>query len=212
MNYAQLVQAIQDYCQSSETTFVANIPVFVKVAEKRIYNTVQLPALRKNMTGTMTSGLQYMSLPLDWLSTFSIAVITPVTNEYDFLLPKDVNFIRAAYPTSVATAKPKYYGIFSPYTMLIGPTPNANYQTELHYYYYPESIVTAGTSWVGENYDVVLLYGALREAYLFLKGEADIISNYESKYQEAIAQLKRLGDGLERQDAYRNGQVRVPVT
>ncbi len=212
MNYAQLSQAIQDYCQSSETTFVSNIPTFVRNAEKRIYNSVQLPAIRKNVTGTMTSGLQYMSLPTDWLSTFSIAIITPGTNEYEYLLPKDVNFIRAAYPVTATTAKPKYYGIFSPYTMIIGPTPNAAYVTELHYYYYPDSIVTAGTSWVGDNYDVVLLYGSLREAYLFLKGEGDIIENYEAKYQEALGQLKRLGDGLERQDAYRNGQVRVPVT
>jgi hypothetical protein len=128
------------------------------------------------------------------------------------LLPKDVNFIREAYPTVSPNGQPQYYGVFSPYTMIVGPTPNANYQTELHYYYYPASIVAAGTSWVGDNFDTVLLYGSLREAYTYLKGEADMMANYEAKYQEALGQLKRLGDGLERQDAYRNGQVRVPVT
>jgi hypothetical protein len=212
MNYTQLSQAIQDYCESTESSFVANIPVFVKAAEQRIYNTVQIPALRKNVTGTMTSGTPYMSLPTDWLATFSIAVIDPVTNAYEFLLPKDVNFIRAAYPTVSPNSKPQYYGIFSPYTIIVGPTPSANYVTELHYYYYPESIVTAGTSWVGDNFDTVLLYGSLREAYTYLKGEADMMANYEAKYQEALGQLKRLGDGLERQDAYRNGQARVTVT
>jgi len=212
MNYTQLSQAIQDYCESTESSFVANIPVFVKAAEQRIYNSVQLPALRKNMTGTMTNGFQYMTLPSDWLAAFSIAVITPVTNEYEYLLPKDVNFIRAAYPTVGATGKPQYYGIFAPYTLILGPTPNANYVTEMHYYYYPPSIVTASTSWVGDNFDTVLLYGSLREAYTYLKGEGDMMQNYEAKYQEALGQLKRLGDGLERQDAYRNGQVRVQVT
>jgi hypothetical protein len=212
MNYSELTQLIQDYCQSTETSFVANIPTFVEVAEQRIYNTVQLPALRKNVTGSMSNGNQYMSLPSDWLSTFSLAVIDGTTGEYEYLLNKDVNFIRASYPFPATSGKPKYYSIFDATTMLLGPTPNANYTAELHYYYYPVSIVTAGTSWLGNNFDSVLLYGSLREAYTYLKGEADMMTYYEQKYQEALGQLKRLGDGLDRQDAYRSGQVRIPVT
>jgi hypothetical protein len=184
----------------------------VEVAEQRIYNTVQLPALRKNVTGSMTIGNQYMTLPSDWLSTFSMAVIDPVTNEYEYLLNKDVNYIRAAYPGPSASGKPKYYSIFDANTMLLGPTPNLAYVSELHYYYYPVSIVTAQTSWLGDNFDSVLLYGSLREAYTYLKGAEDMMNYYEQKYQEALGQLKRLGDGLDRQDAYRSGQVRVPVT
>jgi hypothetical protein len=212
MNYSELSQLIQDYCQSTETSFVANIPTFVEVAEQRIYNTVQLPALRKNVTGSMSNGNQYMSLPSDWLSTFSIAVIDGTTGEYEYMLNKDVNFIRASYPFPATSGKPKYYAIFDATTMLLGPTPNANYTAELHYYYYPVSIVTAGTSWLGNNFDSVLLYGSLREAYTYLKGEQDMMTYYEQKYQEALGQLKRLGDGLDRQDAYRSGQVRIPVT
>jgi len=212
MNYAQLSQLIQDYCQSTETSFVANIPTFVQVAEERIYNSVQLPALRKNVTGTMTQGFQYFSLPSDWLSTFSMAVITPVTGEYEYLLNKDVNFIRASYPFPATSGKPKYYAIFDDSTMILGPTPDANYTAELHYFYYPASIVTNSTSWLGDNFESVLLYGSLREAYTYLKGEADMMQYYEQKYQEALGLLKRLGDGLDRQDAYRSGQVRIPVT
>jgi hypothetical protein len=212
VNYSQLSTLIQEYCESTEQSFVANIPTFVEVAEQRIYNTVQLPALRKNVTGSMSSGNQYMSLPSDWLSTFSMAVIDGTTGEYEYLLNKDVNYIRAAYPTVAATGKPKYYSIFDSNTMLLGPTPNSNYTSELHYYYYPVSIVTAGTSWLGNNFNSVLLYGSLREAYTYLKGEADMMQYYEQKYQEALGQLKRLGDGLDRQDAYRSGQVRVEVT
>ena len=212
MNYSQLSTLIQEYCESTEQSFVANIPTFVKVAEQRIYNTVQLPALRKNVTGTMTIGNQYMSLPSDWLSTFSMAVIDPVTGDYEYLLNKDVNYIRAAYPPPTSVGKPAYYAIFDSGTMLLGPTPNLAYVSELHYYYYPVSIVTAGTSWLGDNFDSVLLYGSLREAYTYLKGAEDLMANYENKYQEALGQLKRLGDGLDRQDAYRSGQARVPVT
>ncbi len=212
MNYSELSQLIQDYCQSTETSFVANIPTFVEVAEQRIYNTVQLPALRKNVTGSTTNGNQYLSLPSDWLSTFSMAVIDPVTQDYEYLLNKDVNFIRASYPPPTTTGKPAYYAIFDNTTMLLGPTPDAAYTMELHYYYYPVSIVTAGTSWLGTNFDSVLLYGSLREAYTYLKGEQDMMQYYEQKYQEALGQLKRLGDGLDRQDAYRSGQVRIPVT
>lgn len=212
MNYSQLTTLIQDYCESTEQTFVANIPTFVQLAEERIYNTVQLPALRKNVTGTMSQNFQYFQLPSDWLSTFSLAVIDPTTTDYEYLLNKDVNFIRASYPPPNSYGKPKYYAIFDDATMLLGPTPDQAYTAELHYYAYPPSIVTNSTSWLGDNFENVLLYGSLREAYTYLKGEADMMQYYEQKYQEALGQLKRLGDGLDRQDAYRSGQARVPVT
>lgn len=211
MNYAQLTSLIQEYCQSTETSFVANIPNFVQYAEERIYNTVQLPALRQNSTASTTLGNQYMALPSDWLSTYSLAVVDG-SGDYQFLLNKDVNFIRQSYPSASSTGLPQYYAIWDDNTMLLGPTPDAAYTLELHYYYYPPSIVDAGTSWVGDNFENVLLYGTLREAYTYLKGEADIIADYDKKYMEGLSQLKRLGDGLERQDAYRSGQVRVPVT
>ncbi len=212
MNYSALVTLIQDYCESTESSFVSNIPTFVQLAEERIYNSVQIPAIRKNVTGTMTINLQYFQLPSDWLSTFSLAVIDPTTGDYEYLLNKDVNFIRASYPPPNSYGKPKYYAIWNNASMILGPTPDLAYTAELHYYYYPASIVTAGTSWVGDNFETVLLYGSLREAYTYLKGEADMMQYYDQKYQEAVAQLKRLGDGLDRQDAYRSGQVRVQVT
>ena len=211
MNYAQLTSLIQEYCQSTETSFVANIPNFVQYAEERIYNTVQLPALRQNSTASTTSGNQYMALPSDWLATYSLAVVDG-SGDYQFLLNKDVNFIRQSFPSASSTGLPQYYSVWDDTTMLLGPTPDAAYTLELHYYYYPPSIVNAGTSWVGDNFENVLLYGSLREAYTYLKGEADIIADYDKKYMEGMAQLKRLGDGLERQDAYRSGQVRIPVT
>ena len=212
MNYSQLTQLIQEYCESTEQSFVANIPTFVQLAEERIYNSVQIPAVRKNSTGTVTADFQYMTLPSDWLSTYSLAVIDPITGEYEYLLNKDVNYIRAAYPSPTATGKPKYYSIWDNDTMLLGPTPDDDYTLELHYYYYPASIVTAGTSWLGDNFETVLLYGSVREGYVYLKGEQDIMNYYEQKYQESLQLLKRLGDGLDRQDAYRSGQVRVKVT
>ena len=212
MNYTQLSQSIQDYCQSTETSFVANIPNFVQLAEERIYNSVQIPAIRKNVTGTMTNTFPYFQLPSDWLSTFSLAVIDPVTGEYEYLLNKDVNFIRAAYPPPNSTGKPKYYAIWDDNTMILGPTPDLAYTAELHYYYYPASIVNVNNTWLGDNFETVLLYGSLREAYTYLKGEQDMMTYYEQKYQEALGLLKRLGDGLDRQDAYRSGQVRIPVT
>ena len=212
MNYSQLTQLIQEYCESTESSFVANIPTFVQLAEERIYNSVQIPAVRKNSTGTVTADFQYMTLPSDWLSTYSLAVIDPITGEYEYLLNKDVNYIRAAYPSPTATGKPKYYSIWDNDTMLLGPTPDDDYTLELHYYYYPASIVTAGTSWLGDNFETVLLYGSVREGYVYLKGEQDIMNYYEQKYQESLQLLKRLGDGLDRQDAYRSGQVRVKVT
>jgi hypothetical protein len=212
VNYATLVQLVQDYLESTETSFVDNIPTFVQQAEERIYNSVQLPAIRKNVTGTMTSGNKYLSLPDDWLATFSIAVIDPVTGAYAYMLDKDVNYIREAFPVPATTGSPTHYAIFDANTLIVGPTPDASYSVELHYYYYPESIVTAGTTWLGDNFETVLLYGTLREAYLYLKGETDLAAQYEAKYQEALGLLKQLGDGKDRRDAYRSGQVRVPVT
>jgi hypothetical protein len=304
MNYVQLYQAIQDYAETTEQLFVANIPTFVQEAEERIYNSVQLPSLRKNVTGTLTSGNKYLSLPNDWLSTYSFAVIN-ADGTYEYLLNKDVNYIRQAFPSPTATGTPTHYALFgSQYSainelsLLLGPTPDASYNAELHYYYYPPTIVqgqitliaittvgslyvpgvyenvsltggsgsgatativvnssgavssvtlneggqfyvvgnilsaatanlggagsgftatvnavsnSTGTSWLGDNYDPVLFYGSMREAMIFQKQEPDVIKNYEDKYQEAIQQLKRLGDGLERGDAYRDGQTKLRV-
>jgi len=304
MNYVQLYQAIQDYSENTESLFVSNIPLFVKEAEERIYNSVQIPALRKNVTGNLTSGSKYLSCPDDYLATYSIAVINGTTGAYSYLLNKDVNFIREAYPTPTSTGTPKYYALFgSQYSnanelsFILGPTPDSAYSTELHYFYYPVSIVQGavsgsgtitggslytngtynnvalsggsgsgvyadivvsgqtvtsvtiknggsfyvigdqltcpsssiggsgsgfsctitsidnvqGTSWLGDNYDPVLLYGAMREAMLFMKGEQDLVKYYEDKYTEALMQLNRLGTGLERGDAYRDGQAKIPV-
>jgi hypothetical protein len=302
MNYVQLYQAIQDYAESSEQLFVENISTFVRQAEQRIYNTVQLPPLRKNVTGTLTSGNKYLSAPNDYLSTFSLAVIK-ANGEYEYLLNKDVNFIRQAYPQPADTGTPRYYALFGPqYTLtnelsfILGPTPDSSYNVEMHYFYYPISIVqgaissgtitagsgyinnlysnvpitggsgngatanitvsgnvvtlvrfnnlgnfyvvgdvvsaststlggtgsgfqftitavdnTLGTSWVGDNYDPCLLYGSLREAVIFQKGEQDMVTYYEKQFQDALAQLNRLGTGLERGDAYRDGQAKIKV-
>jgi len=182
------------------------------LAEQRIYNMVQLPAIRKNVTGTMTVGNKYLSTPSDWLSTFSLAVINSA-NEYHYLLNKDVNFIRESYPDtdSAFFGKPEYYAVFDDNTFILGPTPDATYNSELHYFYYPTSIVTAGTSWLGTNFDSALLYGALLEAALFMKTDADTMTMYKARYDDAMAELKQLGDGKNRQDAYRSGQVRYPV-
>jgi len=211
MNYSQLSQLIQDYCETTEASFVANIPTFVQVAEERIYNSVQLPAIRKNVTGTMTSGNKYLSLPDDWLAAFSLAVIAPTTQTQTFLIDKDVNFIRECYPTPTTSGIPQYYAIFDDNTLIVGPTPDASYAVEMHYYYYPQSIVTAGTSWLGDNFETVLLYGCLREAYIYQKGESDVAAYYENKYLESLNLLKQLGDGKDRRDAYRSGQLRIPV-
>ena len=207
MNYSQLSQAIQDYCQSTETSFVANIPTFVKQAEQRIYNMIQFPSLRKNVTGTTTSGNKYLACPDDFLSVYSIAVIK-ADGSYEYLLNKDVNFIRESYPSPTDTGLPAYYALFGPrsdqateLTFILGPTPNSNYSVELHYFFYPASIVTNGTSWLGDNLDTVLLYGSLVEAYTYLKGDPELMAQYENKYKEAVLLAKRLGDGLERQDA-----------
>jgi hypothetical protein len=305
MNYTQLAQAIQDYSENTEALFVSNIPLFVQEAEKRIYNTVQIPSLRKNVTGLLSASNPYLSLPVDWLSTYSIAIIDS-TGKYSYLLNKDVNFMREAYPNPTTTGIPKYYAIFGTnianavdMTCILAPTPDEFYTAELHYFYYPLSIVQGqikllgtitpglnytngtyyevplsylnptntfsgtgatatvtvaqgyvasvtltntgslyspgdiltiassyiggsgtgfqvsvsevlnqtGTSWLGDNYDPVLFYGAMREAVIFMKGEQDMVTYYEKMFQESLMQLKRLGDGLERNDSYRKGQT-----
>jgi hypothetical protein len=226
MNYTQLTAAICDYTQNFETDFVANIPVFVQQAEQRIYNTVQFPSLRKNVTGATSVGNKYLSAPDDFLAVYSLAVVD-ATGAYEFLLNKDVNFIRQAYPTPTSTGFPKYYALFGPTTtndaspvptnelsFILGPTPASAYVAELHYYYYPPSISVAasGQTWLGDNFDSVLLYGSLVEAYTFMKGEADMLTLYNTKYGEALALAKRLGDGMERGDAYRDGQYKQKVT
>ena len=210
LNYAQLVVQIQDYTENTFT--VTDINNFIQQAEQRIYNTVQLPALRKNVTGTLSIGNKYLAMPTDWLSTFSLAVIN-TANEYSYLLNKDVNFIRQSFPDTDTDfyGEPQYYAVFDNATFIVGPTPDANYSAELHYFYYPESIVTAGTSWVGTNFSSALLYGSLLEAYTYMKGEKDVLDNYRNRYDEAMLLLKQLGDGKNRQDSYRSGQVRYPV-
>ena len=297
MDYQQLYYAIQNYAESTEQLFVQSIPQFVYNCEERVYNAVQIPAIRKNVIGNFTNGDNYLALPSDYLASFSLAVIDANGN-YEYLIDKDVNFIRQSYPNPTTdVGAPRYYAQFQPYTYLIGPTPDANYQTELHYYYYPQSIVqgvlsglgtitggsgyvngtyqrvqltggsgqyaladivvsggavssvsirdggsfyivgdilsastadlgnagsgfsvpvtninnAVGTSWLGDNFETVLLYGSLREAIIFQKGEQDMVSYYEQKYQESLALLKDLGDGKDRRSAYRDGQLRLPV-
>jgi len=304
MNYAALSANIQAYTENTEANFVAEIPVFVQQAEQRIYNTVQFPSIRKNVTGVMSTNNKYLACPTDFLAVYSMAVIK-ADGTYEYLLNKDVNFIRQAYPLPTDTDTPRYYALFGPQStnaaelsFILGPTPNANYNVELHYYFYPESIVqspvatfgaitggsaytngtylnvpltggaglgavanivvsggavtavtltqggtgyvvgntlsaaastiggtgssfsipvatvtnSSGTTWLGDNFDSVLLYGSLVEAYTYMKGEQDMMALYNGKYQEALALAKRLGDGMERQDAYRSGQYRQAVT
>jgi len=219
MNYTQLSNAIQAYTENTETDFVANIPVFVQQAEERIFNSVQFPSLRQNVTGSMTTNNKYLQCPTDFLAVYSLAVIN-ASGEYEYLLNKDVNFIRQAYPKPTDTGIPKYYALFGPrsdnaaeLTFILGPTPDAGYSSELHYFFYPPSItVSPYTSWLGDNFDPVLLYASLVEAYTYMKGENDMMALYNGKYQEALALAKRLGDGMERQDAYRSGQFRQAVT
>jgi hypothetical protein len=220
MTYTELQAAICDYTQNFDQDFVDNIPVFVQQAEQRIFNTVQFPSLRRNVTGATSSNNKYLACPADFLASYSIAAVAP-DGSYEYLLNKDVNFIRQAYPTPTSTGFPRYYALFGPsfansdeLSFILGPTPDARYVMELHYFFYPESIsVTAdGRTWLGDNFDTVLLYGSLVEAITFMKGEADMVALYDGKYKEALALAKRLGDGLERQDAYRSGQYRQAVT
>jgi hypothetical protein len=212
MNYTQLVNEIQSYTENTFQT--VDINTFITQAEQRIYNSVQLPALRKNVTGTMTAGNKYLAMPNNWLATFSLAVIN-ANNEYLYLLNKDVNFIRQSFPDTDADfyGVPEYYAVFDNTAFIVGPTPDASYNVELHYFYYPESITTVvgGQTWLGDNFSSTLLYGSLLEAYTYMKGEADVIANYRARYDEAMMLLKQLGDGKDRQDAYRSGQVRYPV-
>jgi hypothetical protein len=224
MNYTQLYNTIQTYTENqfpdvylasgSTVSATTQINTFITQAEQRIYNSVQFPSLRKNVTGFTTASNKYLACPNDFLATYSMAVID-ATGSYEYLLNKDVNFIRQAYPQPTDTAIPKYYALFGPsytssdeLTFILGPTPDIQYSVELHYFFYPESITTANTTWLGDNFDTVLLYGALVEAYTFMKGEQDLIGLYDGKYKEALALAQRLGDGLERSDAYRSGQYR----
>ena len=212
--YSGLVDAIQAFTEVNETTFVENIPTFVQDTERLVNNTVQLPAFRRNVTGNVTDGFPYLTLPSDFLSTFSVAVMDAGAlgaEGYRYLLNKDVNYIREAFPYPGVTGTPQYYALFDNNTFLVGPTPDVEYNIELHYFAYPESIVTAGTTWLSTNFPNVLLYGALTEAYLFLKGEADVLQSYQAKFQEAMGPLKQLGDGKDRQDNYRTTQVRDKV-
>ena len=210
MNYTQLVTEIQNYTENEFQTDVVN--TFITQAEQRIYNSVHLPALRKNVTGTLTAGNKYLAIPSNWLSTFSLAVIN-ANNEYLYLLNKDVNFIRQSFPDTDSDfyGEPEYYAVFDNASFIVGPTPDASYDVELHYFYYPESITTAGTTWLGDNFSSVLLYGSLLEAYTYMKGEQDVMAEYQKRYDDAMQLLIQLGDGKNRQDAYRSGQVRVPV-
>ena len=216
MTYAELVSAIKGYAENDFPATAGSfsstdqLNTFIEQAEQRIFNSIQFPVIRKNVTGTTTSGNKYLATPVDFLSVFSIAVIA-ANGSYEFLLNKDVNFIREAYPTPTDLGTPAYYALFNENTFILGPTPDSNYSTELHYFYYPESIVTAGTSWLGDNFDSVLLYASLLEAAAFMKSDPDTIKNYTDRYNEALLLAKRLGDGLDRQDAYRSGQVIIPV-
>jgi hypothetical protein len=215
MNYAELVTAVEDYTENTFPT--TDMDTFIRQAEQKIYNIVQLPALRKNVTGNTTTNNKYLAAPDDFLSVFSLAVVD-AQGQYYYLLDKDVNFIREAYPSPTSTGIPKFYAIFGPrlgspdeLSFILGPTPNANYAVELHYFYYPESIVAAGTSWLGDNFDSALLNATLMEALTYMKGEQDMLALYKNRFDESMLLLKQLGDGKNRQDAYRNGQVRVPV-
>ena len=219
MNYAALSASIQAYTENDfpdtagtgGLTSTEQIDTFIQQAEQRIYNTVQLLDLRKNVTGNATTSNKYLTVPSDWLANFSLAVIDPTSGQYDYLLNKDVNFIRESFPYPATTGKPTHYAMFDQNSYILGPTPDANYEMELHYFYYPPSIVTAGTSWLGDNFDSVLLYGSLLEAYTFMKGEQDVIAGYQARYGEAMALLKEFAEGKNRQDMYRTPQVRYPV-
>jgi len=226
MNYTTLFETIKSYVENdfpnqdwtntagsgtATLTGTEQINIFIQQAEQRIYNSVQLPLDRKNVVGSTTVNNKYLNFPTGWLSAFSLAVIDPTTGAQTYLLNKDVEYIRECFPTPTSTGVPKYYAIFDNTTFILGPTPDASYNMEMHYYAYPTSIVTAGTSWLGDNFDSVLLYGSLLEAYTFMKGEQDVIQNYVARYNEALAQLKQLGEGKNRQDTYRTTQARVQV-
>jgi len=208
MTYAQLTANIEDICETSFTS--DQLAMFVELTEQMIYNTVQLPALRKNVTGTMTQSVTYLAIPSDFLYVYSLAVVDS-SGDYHFLLNKDVNFVREAYPSASSTGLPKHYAVFNNVSFLLGPMPNSSYTTELHYGYYPESIVTAGTSWLGTEFDSALLNGSLVEAIRFMKGEPDMLSLYQQMYGQSMTLLKLLADGKLRSDTYRSGQPRMAV-
>jgi hypothetical protein len=209
MNYTELKINIQDICENTFTD--DQLAMFTQQAEQKIYNTVQIPALRKNVTGTLTDNVKYLSTPTDFLWSYSLAVID-AAGAYHFLLNKDVNFMREAYPNPTDTGRPKHYAYFDDNTFIVGPTPDSAYGSELHYGYYPQSIVVANTTWLGNEFDSALLNGALLEAIRFMKGEPDIIATYEKMYLHSITLLKTLGDGKLREDTYRSGQFRIPVS
>ena len=228
MNYTTLFETIKGYVENdfpnqdwtdtagsgtATLTGTEQINTFIQQAEQRIFNSVQLPVFRKNVVGNTTLGNKYLNVPTDWLATFSLAAIDPVTGAQSYLLNKDVEFIRQAYPVPTDTGVPAYYAIFDNTTFILGPTPNDDYDMELHYFYYPQSIVDSanGTSWLGDNFDQVLLYGSLLEAYTFMKGESDVIQNYMGRYNESLMMLKQLGEGKDRQDTYRTLQTRISV-
>ena len=226
MNYSQLFETIKGYVENdfpstsftdsagsgtATLTSTEQVNTFIEEAERRIYNSVQILALRKNMVGNTTASNPYLTVPSDWLANFSLAVTDPTSGEYSYLLNKDVNYIRQAFPSPTATGKPSHYAMFDDDSYILGPTPDLDYDVELHYFYYPPSIVTSGTSWLGDNFDPALLYGSLLEAYTFMKGEPDVIASYEKRYNEAMAMLKTLSEGKNRQDMYRTEQVRYPV-
>lgn len=219
MDYSELSSTIKAYVEndfpdsigSAGLTSTEQINTFIQQAEQRVFNTVQLLELRKNVTGSVTTGNKYLTVPSDWLANFSLAVVDPVSGDFNYLLNKDVNFIRASFPNPSDMGPPTHYAMFDQNSYILGPTPDQNYVVELHYFYYPESIVTANTSWLGNNFDSVLLYGALLEAYTFMKGESDILAVYQKRYDEALSLLKELGEGKNRQDMYRTAQSRYPV-
>tara|TARA_R100001594_G_scaffold73953_1_gene108527 strand:+ start:2319 stop:2999 length:681 start_codon:yes stop_codon:yes gene_type:complete len=225
VNYAELLETIKGYCENDfpDTSFTNDagelvsltsteqVNRFIKQSEQKIYNSVQILALKKNVVGSLTLNNQYMRVPTDWLADFSLAVIHPTTGAYNYLLSKDVNYIREAFPNPTSTGTPTHYALFSDVSFIVGPTPDQNYEAELHYFYYPETIITAGNSWLGDNYDSALLYGCLIEAHIFMKGEADTYQYYTQRYNESIVGLKQLSEGKNRQDAYRTEQARYQV-
>lgn len=218
MTYDELVTAVNDYCENTFAT--VDMDTFIRQAEQRIFNVAQPANQRKNVTGSLTSGNKYLQCPTDFLSVYSLAIYPAAGGDYLYLLDKDVNFMREAYPNPTTTGKPKHYAIFGPrsdnadeLTFIVGPTPDAAYSAELHYFAYPESIVDAadGRTWLGDNFDSVLLYGTMCEALTYMKGEADMIKLYQDRYVQAVALYKNLADGKQRGDAYRDGQARTQV-
>jgi len=210
VNYAELSAALISWTEDTSDAFAAEIPVFVEQVEQIVYQAIDFPALRKNVTGNVTANNKYLTMPTDFISVFSLAVILP-TGEYQYLLNKDVNFIREAYPTPTTTGVPKFYGLFDANTTILGPTPTSSYDMELHYSYYPESLVTAGTTWLSNTYDPVYLYGCLMLSAIWHKGEQDLIKNYDDRFNAAMEEAKQLGDGKLRQDVYRSNQYRQAV-